>query len=531
MTRPARSTCFGGIIVAGRLATLLALAGGLGGCHVDSFMNPSVVGQWEKTPTKVPILERIATIEDEPDRFVEYSDIRAGDLIPESEPYRLGPGDMLIVTVYDLLIPNQPAIEQRSIDQLGYLEYPQLGRIYLSGLTEEQARQAIAERASEFVDEPLVSVSLQSRRQQAFHLTGNVRAPGPYGIPATDYRLLEALIAAGGISETAAYVHVIRQVPLTQDAGGALPAQTPARDREAAPSGEELLNIIDDLSGEGDGGTLPTRPAEEFEQPESDQPQSDQPQSDQPENEPEPVERPIREPEIDLLDPSEHRPVRGPDESASDAARGPTIGGTRWVFLDGEWVRSASDWSYSRPGAEPSGDPDFLAGMDRLVTQRVIRVRTAPLLAGDARYNIVIRPGDVIRVPMPEAGNIYIDGQVNRPGVFVLPNVGRLTLQRAITAAGGLGGLAIPERVDLTRVVGENQQSTIMLDLRAIAQGTQPDVYLKADDRINVGTNFWAHPLAVLRNGFRISYGFGFLLDRNFGNDVFGPPPSSRGGF
>jgi polysaccharide export outer membrane protein len=29
----------------------------------------------------------------------------------------------------------------------------------------------------------------------------------------------------------------------------------------------------------------------------------------------------------------------------------------------------------------------------------------------------------------------------------------------------------------------------------------------------------------VFRNGFRVTYGFGFLLDRNFGNDVFGAPP------
>jgi hypothetical protein len=45
---------------------------------------------------------------------------------------------------------------------------------------------------------------------------------------------------------------------------------------------------------------------------------------------------------------------------------------------------------------------------------------------------------------------------------------------------------------------------------------------------VNVGTSFWATPLAVIRGGFRASYGFGFLLDRNFGNDVFGAPPSDR---
>jgi polysaccharide export outer membrane protein len=53
---------------------------------------------------------------------------------------------------------------------------------------------------------------------------------------------------------------------------------------------------------------------------------------------------------------------------------------------------------------------------------------------------------------------------------------------------------------------------------------------VRRDDVINVGTSFWATPLAVVRGGFRTSYGFGFLLDRNFGNDVFGAPPTNRFG-
>ena len=43
-----------------------------------------------------------------------------------------------------------------------------------------------------------------------------------------------------------------------------------------------------------------------------------------------------------------------------------------------------------------------------------------------------------------------------------------------------------------------------------------------ADRDTMCGTNFWATPLAVIRNGFRASYGFGFILDRNFQGDVFG---------
>jgi hypothetical protein len=53
---------------------------------------------------------------------------------------------------------------------------------------------------------------------------------------------------------------------------------------------------------------------------------------------------------------------------------------------------------------------------------------------------------------------------------------------------------------------------------------------MKSDDHVIIGTNFWATPLAVIRNGFRMTYGFGFLIDRNWGNDIFGAPPTNING-
>jgi hypothetical protein len=157
------------------------------------------------------------------------------------------------------------------------------------------------------------------------------------------------------------------------------------------------------------------------------------------------------------------------------------------VFLDGKWVQLAGP----APQAGASGTkPED--NRPRVVAQRVIRIPYKQLLDGDASVNIVVRPGDVVRVPSPPVGEIYVDGQVNRPGVYNIPQVGRLTLTRVIT------------------------------------EGTQPDVYLKPDDRINVGTNFWALPLAVIRSGFRANYGFGLVVDRNFGSDIFGVPPEAQ---
>jgi len=48
-------------------------AAALGGCSLDSYMNPSITGRWEATPTTVPILDRIAAIEDSTGVWVDES--------------------------------------------------------------------------------------------------------------------------------------------------------------------------------------------------------------------------------------------------------------------------------------------------------------------------------------------------------------------------------------------------------------------------------------------------------------------------
>ncbi len=225
-------------------------------------------------------------------------------------------------------------------------------------------------------------------------------------------------------------------------------------------------------------------------------------------------------PPIDLIEAQTPTDRRRPERETRESDPG------SWMFLNDRWVRV-------QPGAEgaaglPEGEDPLDAAARDLVTQRIIEIPARPLLEGDPRYNIVVRPGDIIRIPSPEQGLVYLAGPgVARPGIYSLPATGRLTLTKAVLAAGGLNGIAIPWKVDLTRMIGTDRQATVRLDVKAIAEGTQPDVFLKPDDMVNVGTSFWATPLAVVRGGLRASYGFGFLLDRNFGNDVFGAPPTN----
>lgn len=456
-------------------------------------MDPSIMGRWEHTPTVMPILDRLSQIEDDTGEFVEVSQITPSDLIPEVSEYRIAPGDSMRITIRDFPSVGLSEPFEVTIDQRGYItpDLPFLPPIRLDGLTTSEARIEIARslEQSNIQSDAEVAVQLLSQRQLTYSVMGAVVNPGSYFIPEADFRLLEAITNAGGINEGLENLYVIRQVALSEAARGRTPVQQDRPQPEPAQNDdfEDILDVIEQLGEEEQGGN----PG---------------------------IYGSVMQPDNGNNDAGVGG-IELPDSTAPapDDVRVQEDAPAEWRWENGRWVRAGS-------GTGVAGS----RVMEDLVTQRVIEVPLKPLLAGAADVNIVVRPGDIIRVPPPSQGLVYMSGQVNRPGPYGIPADGKLTLVRSIDAAGGLSGLAIPERVDLMRMLPGDRQATIRLNLRAISEQTQPDLYLKPGDRINVGTNFFAFPLAVIRGGFRASYGFGFLLDRNFGNDVFGAPPTDE---
>ena len=171
-----------------------------------------------------------------------------------------------------------------------------------------------------------------------------------------------------------------------------------------------------------------------------------------------------------------------------------------------ERVPADFDWDQVAPGAAQT---------------RVMKIPADKLAAGDPRYNIVIRPGDSIQVPVDIIGEFCIMGNVNAQGFVDL--TGRpMTLKMAIAAAGGLGPLARPKHCEVIRRIGKDREEIVMVDLDKIARAEQPDFFIKPNDLINVGTHSTSRWRAVLRNAFRATYGFGFVYDRNFADRDFG---------
>lgn len=502
MTDTTRSTTSGSYGSSRRLLAPALLLGAtlLGGCGIHSWFDQSVVGRWEVTPTTAPILDRIAAIEGPDDEYVQYSEVTSDDLVPRPWEYRVGPGDFLQIIVFDLRPAGQPAEFQTLVDTRGFVYLEEVGNVQVAGLTADGIREVVSDAVVDFVTRPQVLVRVLDRRQATYTMVGGI-SPGSYPIPKADWFLLDALAGGGWIRESVEEIYIIRQIPLSDQRRPNLGSSQPRGQdggTEAPPTGEEIIGDVDRLL---QGGEDPRPGAFEVNQDGA----QEQPQ----------------QPAIDLIDGSSGRvqPSQDTQGLGDDAT---------WMYLDGQWVRVNPGMAPTRRQQAQQGG-GVLAGdlsIGQLVTQRIIRVPAQKLIQGDMRYNVVIEPGDIIRVPARADGLYFVAGFVNRPGGFSLAN--RLTLMRAIDQAGGVNQLGVPERIELVRMLDDDRQAIIQLNLRAINRGLEPDIYLKANDRINVGSSIWAYPLTIIRNGFRATYGFGFLLDRNFGTDVFGPVSTDR---
>ena len=503
-------------------------------------MDPSRTGYFETTPTTMPILSRLDVVERASFRGAHISPPTGDDLAPGELKYRLSPGDEVRVEVYELIAPNETEVLERIVDQTGNIRIKEIGDVVAAGLTIEELQKEVESKVSRLVTSPIVGVSLLRGQGFQFAISGSVQTVGVFGLNRPDFRLSEAIALAGGTLPTTQRVTVIRSAPLADALNPVYPepeaGRGPARGindgtndgsgKPATPKPVDINELIEQL----DGGAKPATPAA-----------APAPDAAAPTPSPAPAPGMVRdtravlaqnEPpaiDIDELTAPKVQDAAMLDANAAAARAVETAaGGTNGATPASGWVFDTTTGRWARGGAPSAGTQAGRAARtpDSMYTTRIIEVDYQALVKGDPNLNVVIRPGDQIYVEPPETGFIYIDGEINRIGVYELQNSnGRLTLSRFVSAAGGLAPTAIPNRVDLVRVIGKDREATIRVDLAAIRNRSEPDIYMRPDDHVIIGTNFFATPLAVIRNGFRMTYGFGFLLDRNFGNDVFGPPP------
>ena len=136
----------------------------------------------------------------------------------EPEPYRIGPGDVISITVFDhpeLVFSGQPALvgggQDASsvapapgfiVNDTGNLSFPYAGVLKASGMTIAELENTLTQRLSRVFKTPQVSVRVASFRSKRAYIDGEVKNPGLLVFTDIAMTLPEAINRAGGLATT-----------------------------------------------------------------------------------------------------------------------------------------------------------------------------------------------------------------------------------------------------------------------------------------------------------------------------------------
>lgn len=119
---------------------------------------------------------------------VTADDVRATQPFNPMSPYQGVSGNIQ---------SNNPFIPTYAVDNNGYIDFPKLGKIQLSGLTRTQAIDKIRAEVAQYIVNPGVSIEIRNFRVTVL---GEVRNPGTFPINNDRITLLEALGLAGDLT-------------------------------------------------------------------------------------------------------------------------------------------------------------------------------------------------------------------------------------------------------------------------------------------------------------------------------------------
>jgi polysaccharide export outer membrane protein len=122
---------------------------------------------------------------------------------------------------------------------------------------------------------------------------------------------------------------------------------------------------------------------------------------------------------------------------------------------------------------------DSMATIKRHVDGSTFAVRVTRDAKTSLEDDVEVQPGD--KVIIPRAGIIYVLGDVERAGGFLMHDDGRLTILQALALAGGNSRTAALSNTRLIRKAASGYTDTT-IPLNKILKGSMADSQLQADD-------------------------------------------------
>lgn len=182
--------------------------------------------------------------------------------------YPIGPGDLIEISV-----PGMEELKSQAVRVSGdgNISLPLVGKMQISGLSEEELKAKLRERLEKFMYNPYIGIFVKERRNQQVAVLGSVGRPGVYTLKGESDTILDLLSQAGGITGGAdPRIQLIPAEPADKDGVKAVAAILPnfSSDKDPPPLILKKTDpIMIDLRELAYGGyqdylSLPVRPGD-----------------------------------------------------------------------------------------------------------------------------------------------------------------------------------------------------------------------------------------------------------------------------
>jgi len=151
-----------------------------------------------------------ALLDPEPGLYGSAGDPAGGEVFKDGEAYRVGPGDALLVAVYNhpelSIAAYAGGLMQSSargagflVDNDGSIQFPLIGTVPVAGKTTAELRSFLELELAKYVKDPKATVQVAANGSIRYYLMGQFTTPG-VKISDRPLRLLEAISLGGSIS-------------------------------------------------------------------------------------------------------------------------------------------------------------------------------------------------------------------------------------------------------------------------------------------------------------------------------------------
>jgi len=132
-------------------------------------------------------------------RELPSADDLEGHAVDALQEYRMGPGDVLQIAVW-----KQPelSVKELVVRLDGKISFPLVDDVHAEGLTSQMLKAVLAERLSEYITAPHVTVVVREINSKLVYVIGEVAREGPI-VFRSRMRIVDALAVAGGFRQFA----------------------------------------------------------------------------------------------------------------------------------------------------------------------------------------------------------------------------------------------------------------------------------------------------------------------------------------